>query len=90
MKQPRGSAHKIENAQRFHKNRGRVPRFLYFWRAKVSEQELSDDSCSARAEHTLSGKTKFFRQSLKYSTADRKMANETAGITGRAEFSAYY
>ena len=67
-----------------------VSPFLDFWREKVSEQELSGDSCSARAEHTLSGKTKFFRQSLKYSTADRKMANETAGITGRAEFSAYY
>ena len=39
---PRGSAHEIEIAQRFHKNRGRVPRFLYLEREKVSEWELSD------------------------------------------------
>ena len=39
---PRGSAHEIEIAQRFHKNRGRVPRFLYSQREKVSAWELSD------------------------------------------------
>ena len=39
---PRVSAHEIEIAQRFHKNRGRVPRFLYFEREKVSAWELSD------------------------------------------------
>ena len=36
------STHKIEFAQQIHKNRGRVPRFLYFKREKVSEWELSD------------------------------------------------
>ena len=56
MKQPRGSAHKIGNAQRFHKNRGRVPRFLYFWREKVSEQELSDDFGTAYGPFLLSAK----------------------------------
>ena len=60
----RGSAHEIEIAQRFHKNRGRVPRFLYFEREKVSVWELSDDSCSAKSEHRLSAKRQF-RDSLK-------------------------
>ena len=62
MKQPRGSAHKIENAQRFHKNRGRVPRFLYFWREKVSEQELSDDFGTACGPFLLVGETVVSRQ----------------------------
>ena len=60
MKQPRGSAHKIEIAQRFHADRRRVPRFAYFWREKVSAWELSDDSCSAFVRTQLVGKTKFF------------------------------
>ena len=37
-----GSTHLIEFAEQIHKNRGRVPRFLYFKREKVSEWELSD------------------------------------------------
>jgi len=60
VKQPRGSAHKIEIAQRFHADRGRVPRFAYFWREKVSAWELSDDSCSASVRTQIVGKTKFF------------------------------
>jgi len=60
VKQPRGSAHKIEIAQRFHADRGRVPRFAYFWRKKVSAWELSDDSCSASVRTQIVGKTKFF------------------------------
>ena len=60
VKQPRGSAHEIEIAQRFHADRGRVPRFAYFWREKVSAWELSDDSCSASVRTQIVGKTKFF------------------------------
>ena len=45
--QPRGSAHEKAFAAQTHKNRGHVPRFLYFKREKVSAWELSDDSCSA-------------------------------------------
>ena len=56
---PRGSAHEIEIAQRFHKNRGRVPRFLYSQREKVSAWELSDVRV-LRSQNTLVGKTKFF------------------------------
>ena len=56
---PRGSAHEIEIAQRFHKDRGRVPRSLYFEREKVSAWELSDVRV-LRSQNTLVGKTKFF------------------------------
>jgi hypothetical protein len=42
-----GSHHSI------HKNRGRVPRFLYFEREKVSHWELSDVLCSAAPEHLV-------------------------------------
>ena len=38
----RGSAHEIDFAAQNHKNRGRVPRFLYSEREKVSVWELSD------------------------------------------------
>ena len=59
---PRGSAHEIEIAQRFHKNRGRVPRFLYPQREKVSEWELSDVRV-LRSQNTLVGETVVSRQS---------------------------
>ena len=62
---PRGSAHEIEIAQRFHVDRGRVPRLAYFWREKVSAWELSDDSCSAQSEHILSAKPQVLRQDIK-------------------------
>ena len=39
---PRGSAHEIAFAAQMHENRGRVPRFSYFQREKVSAWELSD------------------------------------------------
>ncbi len=38
----RGSAHEIAFAAQMHENRGRVPRFSYFQREKVSAWELSD------------------------------------------------
>ena len=63
IQQSRDSAHEIEIAQRFQKNRGHAPRFFYLWREKVSAWELSDDSCSAQSEHRLSAKRQF-RDSL--------------------------
>ena len=56
---PRGSAHSKAFAAQTHKNRGRVPRFLYFEREKVSAWELSDVRV-LRSQNTLVGKTKFF------------------------------
>ena len=56
----RVSAHLTGFASQSHPNRGRVPRFGYFWREKVSAWELSDDSCSAFVRTQIVGKTKFF------------------------------
>ena len=38
----RGSAYEIAFAAQMHENRGRVPRFSYFQREKVSARDLSD------------------------------------------------
>ena len=57
-----GSTHLIEFAKQIHKNRGRVPRFLYFKREKVSEWELSDVRV-LRSQNTDCRKNKVFRQS---------------------------
>ena len=40
-------------------NREHVSRFSYFWREKVSEQELSDDFGTAHGPFLLSAKLKF-------------------------------
>ena len=56
----RGSAHLTGFAMQIHKNWGRVPQFLYFWREKVSAWELSDDSCSASVRTQLVGKNEVF------------------------------
>ena len=62
---PRGSAHEIAFAKQMHENRGRVPRFSYFQREKVSAWELSDVRvCEVKTQ--IVGKTKFF-DSLKKS-----------------------
>ena len=57
-----GSTHLIEFAKQIHKNRGRVPRFLYFKREKVSEWELSDVRV-LRSQNTDCRKNEVFRQS---------------------------
>ena len=57
--QSRVSAHSKAFAAQTHPNRGRVPRFGYFEREKVSAWELSDDSCFAKSKHRLSEKRSF-------------------------------
>ena len=57
------------NRNQIHKNRGRVPRFLYFEREKVSHWELSDVSCSAVPEH-LAEKPVFQQLRLKFLLAN--------------------
>ena len=61
---PRGSAHEIAFAAQMHENRGRVPRFSYFQREKVSAQELSDVRV-LRSQNTDCRKNEVFRQSQK-------------------------
>ena len=61
---PRGSAHEIAFAAQMHENRGRVPRFSYFQRAKVSAWELSDVRV-LQSQNTDCRKTVVFRQSQK-------------------------
>ena len=56
------STQKIEFAQQIHKNRGRVPRFSYFKREKVSVWELSDDFGTAYGPFLLVGETVVSRQ----------------------------
>ena len=58
-RQPRGSAHSKAFAQQMHENRGRVPRFSYFKREKVSVWELSDDFGTAYGPFLLSAKPWF-------------------------------
>ena len=59
LMQPRGSAHEKAFAVQTHKNRGRVPRFLYFEREKVSAWELSDVRVLRSSKHRLSEKRSF-------------------------------
>ena len=60
---PRGSAHEIVLfAKQMHENRGRVPRFSYFQREKVSAWELSDDFGTAYGPFLLVGETVVSRQ----------------------------
>ena len=59
---PRGSAHEIIFAKQIYKNRGRVPRFLYSQREKVSAWELSDVRV-LRSQNTDCRKNEVFRQS---------------------------
>ena len=61
---PRGSAHEIAFAAQMHENRGRVPRFSYFQREKVSAWELSDVRV-LQSQNTDCRKTVVFRQSQK-------------------------
>ena len=58
----RGSAYEIAFAAQMHENRGRVPRFSYFQREKVSARELSDVRV-LRSQNTDCRKNEFFRQS---------------------------
>ena len=60
--QPRGSAHSKAFAAQTHPNRGRVPRFGYFEREKVSAWELSDVRV-LRSQNTDCRKNEVFRQS---------------------------
>ena len=60
----RGSAHEIAFAAQMHENRGRVPRFSYFQREKVSAWELSDVRV-LQSQNTDCRKTVVFRQSQK-------------------------
>ena len=62
----RATAHSKAFAEQTHENRGRVPRFSYFWREKMSVWELSDDSCSAFVRTQIVGQTKFFDSLEKY------------------------
>ena len=55
----RGSAYEIAFAAQMHENRGRVPRFSYFQREKVSAWELSDVRV-LQSQTQIVGKTKFF------------------------------
>ena len=57
--QPRGSAHEKAFAAQTHQNRGRVPRFGYFKREKVSVWELSDVRVLRSSKHRLSEKRSF-------------------------------
>ena len=59
---PRGSAHEIAFAAQMHENRGRVPRFSYFQREKVSAWELSDVRV-LQSQNTDCRKNEVFRQS---------------------------
>ena len=59
---PRGSAHEIAFATQMHENRGRVPRFSYFQREKVSAWELSDVRV-LQSQNTDCRKNEVFRQS---------------------------
>ena len=61
-RQPRGSAHERAFAAQTHPNRGRVPRFGYFEREKVSAWELSDVRV-LRSQNTDCRKNAVFRQS---------------------------
>lgn len=58
----RGSAYEIAFAAQMHENRGRVPRFSYFQREKVSARELSDVRV-LRSQNTDCRKNEVFRQS---------------------------
>ena len=60
--QSRGSAHSKAFAAQTHENRGRVPRFSYFKREKVSVWELSDVRV-LRSQNTDCRKNEVFRQS---------------------------
>ncbi|WP_455559455.1 hypothetical protein, partial [Agathobaculum hominis] len=64
-RQPRGSAHSKAFAAQTHPNRGRVPRFGYFEREKVSAWELSDVRV-LRSQNTDCRKNEVFRQSLRH------------------------
>ena len=58
----RGSAYEIAFAAQMHENRGRVPRFSYFQREKVSAWELSDVRV-LQSQNTDCRKNEVFRQS---------------------------
>ena len=58
----RGSAYEIAFAAQMHENRGRVPRFSYFQREKVSARELSDDFGTAYGSFLLVDETTVSRQ----------------------------
>ena len=60
--QSRGSAHSKAFAAQTHPNRGRVPRFGYFEREKVSAWELSDVRV-LQSQNTDCRKNEVFRQS---------------------------
>ena len=60
----RGSAHSKAFAAQTHPNRGRVPRFGYFEREKVSAWELSDVRV-LRSQNTDCRKNEVFRQTKK-------------------------
>ena len=59
LTQPRGRAHSKAFAAQTHPNRGRVPRFGYFKREKVSVWELSDVRVLRSSKHRLSEKRSF-------------------------------
>ena len=61
----RGSAYEIAFAAQMHENRGRVPRFSYFKREKVSVWELSDDFGTAHGPFLLLAKPWFGDSILK-------------------------
>ena len=63
---PCGSTHKIQSAQQIDKNRGRVPRFLYFQREKSFCIGTFFRPCFAKSKHILSEKRQFFRQILRH------------------------
>ena len=63
---PRGSAYAIQAAQQSDKNRGRVPRFLYFQREKSFCIGTFFRPCFAKSKHILSEKRQFFRQILRH------------------------
>ena len=56
----RVSAHLTGFASQSHPNRGRVPRFGYFWREKVSAWELSDDSVFCIRQNTACRENEVF------------------------------
>ena len=80
---PRESAHRIEFAKQIHKNRGRVPRFLYSEREKSFCIGTFLRPCFAKSKHRLSEKRQFF-DSLS-PAAGRSFGSGNSAETGPAD-----
>ena len=70
--------YKIDFASQNHKNRGRVPRFLYSEREKISEWEFSDVRVLRRQNTTC-------RKNVSFSTVQEGVPSPRRGHTCRAK-----